>query len=73
MFGGTVYVDLSQVIASLPVALTGGAGSLVQTIPNDTSLVGTTVYAQGGAADATQPAGVILTNGMTIKIGEPSP
>ena len=46
--GGTLLVDLSQVYTQRTLPVSGGSGSITLAIPDDTSLVGLTAYAQGG-------------------------
>lgn len=70
--GGTLLVDLSTKLVQMSVALAGGSATRTLIIPLNVSLVGMTVYSQAGAADATQPGGLIFTNGMSISVGEPS-
>ncbi len=68
--GGTLLIDPTTMFFSLIVPLSGGAGSVSLPIPNNPGLVGFVTDAQCGGPDVRQPAGIALSNGVAITIGQ---
>jgi len=69
-FGGTLLVNLAASITGAGnytnVPLVGGSGSYTASIP--APAVGVTVYCQAAMLDASQPAGLAMTNGLTVTV-----
>ena len=70
LFGGFMLADFfSQLLPLQTILNVGGSGSWPGLIPNDPLLAGLAVYFQAGTADATQPGGFGLSDGLELTIG----
>ncbi|MEM7311262.1 MAG: DNRLRE domain-containing protein [Planctomycetota bacterium] len=69
LLGGKVLIDPAQILLqSTDVPSAGGNSDWILHIPDDGALVGLDVYLQSFAADASQPAGLALSNGLKVTI-----
>ena len=68
LFGGTLLVDVSTIALQAPLLVSGGAGSSALAVPFAPGLVGLEVFLQAGVLDASQVAGVALSNGLSLTI-----
>ncbi|MBT5119379.1 MAG: M28 family peptidase [Planctomycetes bacterium] len=69
-YGGTVLIDLDEVLLNQPFALSGGSATVQVALPASAKFVGRSGYFQCGGYDTTQTEGVALSNGLKIFIGQ---
>lgn len=69
LFGGTLFPDVTQILAQLPASSAAdGTGSLQFTMVNNPSLLGLTAFLQVAMPDATQSHGWAFSNGLAAEI-----
>jgi hypothetical protein len=68
LFGGTVLIDPTTLIATLVTTIAGGSGVQPVPIPAAPSLAGARVFAQAGQPDPGAPAGLALSNGLELVV-----
>lgn len=57
-------------VATAPMSMQGSTATLPLTVPNTSSLIGGTVYAQGLVlAPGSNPLGLVTTNGLLVTVG----
>jgi hypothetical protein len=66
LYGGTVLIDPTTLVATLGTTIAGGSGVQPVAIPASPGLAGVRVFAQAGQPDPGAPAGLALSNGLEL-------
>ena len=70
MFGGTLLIDVATRIGMRVAPVSNGDATFVIALPSNPSVVGSTAYMQAGGGNPTQPAGVAMSNGLAVTLGQ---